>query len=69
MNRFSEDLSLTFKDNSQLSFKDFGTDDIELFLDGESVGMVEVWTDAENGKREYIIINYEMVYLDSIEKL
>lgn len=66
MKKYSENLDLVFNDYTQLSFEDTGDDYIKLFLNNEVVGLVEVWTDVENGKREYIIINCEIVYLDNI---
>jgi len=67
MKKYSDDLQLEFKDYDQLSYEDNGDETyIELFLDGDSIGLVEVYTDVENEKREYICINYEMIYLDTI---
>ena len=67
MKKYSDDLSLDFKDYDQLSYEDCGDATyIELFLDGNSVGLVEVYTDVENEEREYICINYEMIYLDTM---
>jgi hypothetical protein len=66
MNKHIEELELKFKKYSQLSFEDLGEEYIQLFLNNESVGFIEVSTDVENQKREYIIINSEMIYLDTI---
>jgi hypothetical protein len=63
----SEDLRLEFNKYEQLSYKDLnGKYYVELFLDNKSVGFIEVWTDVDNEEREYIIINYEMIYLDTL---
>jgi hypothetical protein len=69
MGNCQDDFSLNFKDYSQLSFIDCKTDFIELLLDEKSVGSLEVSTDHENNAREYIIINYEIIYLDTIKKI
>lgn len=54
-------------DTRNLSYCDDGSDFVSVFLNGEFIGDLEVWTDVENEKREYIIINYEMIYLDTIQ--
>lgn len=68
MKKYSEELELKFEQYSQLSYKDTGKAHIELLLDNNAVGRVEVWTDRGNENREYIILNNEMIYLDSITK-
>ncbi len=69
MKKYSDDLDLNFKDYSQLSYKELGKRHIEFYLDNKIVGLVEVWTDRENENREYVLVNYEMVYLDTIKKV
>lgn len=64
----NEELTLEFKKYSQLSYEDLGEEYIQLFLDNKSVGLVEVSTDVESENREYIIINYEILYLTEIKK-
>jgi len=70
---YSEDLSLEFKSYDQLSYNDTGGKYVELFQDDQLIGKVEVWTDRDNETREgkeqeYILINHEMIYLDSLSK-
>ena len=69
MKIFDDELQLEFKDYNQLYYYDSKTDYIDLYNKGEFVGYVIVYTDVENEKREYIIINYEIVYLDTLEKI
>ena len=69
MELHNDELSLDFTDYSQLSFFDEGNEHVELFLGDNSVGYVMVYTDAENDNREYICVNYEIVYLDTIEEI
>ncbi len=69
MNRIEEDTEVKYKDLSELSYKDTGIPDVELFVNGKSVGIIEVWTDRGNENREYIILSYEMIHLDTITKL
>lgn len=66
-NKYHEDLELKYKNYSQLSFEDLGEEYVQLFLDNESVGLIEISTDVENQKREYIIVNHEIIYLDTIK--
>jgi hypothetical protein len=67
MIKHTEELELKFENYSQLSFEDLDEEYVQLFLDNESVGLVEVSTDVENQKREYIIVNHEIIYLDTIK--
>lgn len=69
MKKYTEDLELKFENYSQLSFEDLGEDYVQLFLDNESIGLVEISTDMENKKREYIIVNHEIIYLDTIKSV
>ena len=63
-----EETEVKFKDYKDLSYKETQEDNIELFVKDELVGEIEAFTDRENGNREYICLNYEMVYLDTIIK-
>ena len=69
MKKYSEDLTVLFKDYSQLSYEDLDAEYVQLFIDNKIIGLVEIQTDVENLKREYIIINYEIIYLDSIKRI
>ena len=64
-----EEIELKFKDYSQLSILDSGHNVVRLFIDKKHIGFAEVWTDVENEKREYIIVNHEIIYLDTINKI
>lgn len=67
MIKYTEELELKFENYSQLSFDDLGEEYVLLFLDNEIIGLVEVSTDVENQNREYIIVNHEIIYLDTIK--
>jgi hypothetical protein len=67
--KYSDELFLNYQDVQQLLWKETFDDYIELYLDLQLVGEVEVWTDTGNGSKEYIIINSEIVYLDSIKEV
>ena len=68
INIITEDTEVKFKEYEDLSFLDYGGDNVELYVNGEFLGEIEVFTDYENEDREYICINHEVVYLDSIEE-
>lgn len=66
---FSDDLILEYNNLSELSYYDTKQELIDLYKGDLLVGYVEVWTDRENSNREYIVINNEIIYLDTITKL
>ena len=63
------DLHLTFQDYNQLAYIDVKEKFVYIYLDDELVGKSEVFTDWENEKREYVSINYEVIYLDTLTKI
>jgi hypothetical protein len=67
--KITEETDIEFKNYDDVSYKDTGEDDVMLFINGVPQGTIEVWTDRGNSGREYIIINYEMIYLDTITKI
>jgi len=69
MKEITEEDEVIFDSYDQLSYQDFGGEEIVLMVDGVLIGECEVWTDDENETREYIAINYEMIYLDTIKKI
>jgi hypothetical protein len=65
----SDEFFLDYTDLNELSYYDSGTDYIDLFKGDNFVGYLYVYTDVENDKREYVCVNYEIIYLDGIEKI
>lgn len=63
-----EDDVVVFKKYEDLSYMDLDEDNIYLAVNGEFVGEVKVWLDSEMADREYIAINHEIIYLDTIKK-
>jgi len=55
------------KDYKDLSYIDKEETYIQLFHKGVLVENMEVWTDRENERREYILVNSEIIYLDTIK--
>ena len=41
----------------------------ELYVNKQFEGDIKVWKDSEMDGREYICINYEIIYLDTIKEL
>ena len=68
MKKYSDDFQLDFKSYDQLSYEDNGSM-IGVFLDDKPMGLCEVYTDWENESREYICINYEIIYLDTLKQI
>jgi hypothetical protein len=68
MEFYTDELTLDFTSYAQLSYLDENNEDIILFLNGTPVGYIVVYTDTENDNREYVCVNNEMIYLDTIEK-
>jgi len=64
----TEETRVRIKEYKDLSYKDYGTQYLSLFIKGKYIGEIEVWTDMENENREYICLNYNMMYLDTIKK-
>ena len=63
------EINLEYESLEQLSYYDPKTAYIDLYYKNKFVEYLEVWTDKENKEKEYIIINSEMVYLDTIENV
>ena len=64
-----EEDEVVFEKYEDLSYYDPKTEHVDLFVKDEFAGKIEVWTDRENGNREYICVNYEMIYLDTITNI
>jgi hypothetical protein len=61
-----EETPVEFSRYEQLSYKDYGDAEVELFVDDKLVGLIYVWKDSLMDMREYVCINYEIVYLDEL---
>jgi hypothetical protein len=68
MKRIKEETEVKFKDYKQLSYLDEGEPEVTLYVDDRPVGIIKVWLDSEMNNREYICLNYEVVYLDTLDK-
>jgi len=63
-----EDVEVIFDKYEDLSFKDIQDINVELYVKGEYIGDIPVWGDSEMDGREYICLNYEILYLDELKK-
>lgn len=68
LNLIGEEDHVEFERYDQLSYQD-KKEVIELFVDNFYIGDMEVWKDSEMEGREYVCINYEIIYLDTIKTL
>lgn len=57
-----------FKKHSDLSYFDTGKAEIFLYVKDYPIGYTLVYEDTEQENREYIFLNYEIFYLDTINK-
>ena len=64
----TEETEVSFTRYEQLSYYDNDEPEVTLFIDEIPVGVVKVWQDSEMNGREYICLNYEVVYLDSLNR-
>jgi len=66
--KITEETEVQFTKYEQLSYYDNDEPEVTLFIDGVPVGQIKVWQDSEMENREYICLNYEVVYLDRLIK-
>jgi len=66
MRKITEDTNVKFKSYDELSYEIQVDDNVILRVKDKPLGLVEVWFDSEQDDREYICINYEIIYLDDI---
>lgn len=62
---------VSFRSYDQLSYEDDGNPKVKLYVDNVYIGRIKVWVDRmdnEFDEREYICVNYEMIYLDTLKK-
>ena len=67
--RIKEETDVEFEKYTDLSYYDVGDVDVVLCVDKKPIGKIKVWKDRGQEGREYICVNYEIFYLDTLEKL
>ena len=65
MKIIKEETNVDYKSLDELSYVNDGLY-VQLYVNKELVGKVIVFLDSEEDNREYICINYEIIYLDTI---
>lgn len=63
-----EETEVKFERYTDLSYFDSGEPEVTLYVKDRPVGHILVWKDSEQEGREYICVNYEIIYLDTISK-
>ncbi len=66
LNLITEEDSVEYTKDSDLSYENKG-ELVELFVEDFYVGDVKVYLDSEMDGREYICLNYTIVYLDTLK--
>ena len=64
----TEETEVKYNSIDELSYFDDDNDYVALYINNEWEGDITVWKDSEMDGREYIIINYEIIYLDTLKK-
>ncbi len=64
----TEETEVNYKSLEELSYFDDDGDDVSLYVNNDFVGDIKVWKDSEMDGREYVCINYEIIYLETINK-
>ena len=67
--RINEETEVIFEKYTELSYLDEGDVDVVLYVNDRPIGKIKVWKDSEQEGREYICVNYEIIYLDTINKI
>ena len=71
LRKIREEDDVSFKSYDQLSYADDGFNHVRLYVDDIFIGHIKVWIDRMDNEfdaRDYICVNYEMIYLDTIKK-
>lgn len=64
-----DETKIKFDNYEQLSYLDLDKPSVILYVDDKAIGNIKVCKDNEMDNREYVCINYEVVYLDSIKNI
>lgn len=64
--RLTEGDIIEFEQYSDLSYYDPKDIWVDLYIKDLPIGSMKVWKDSEENGREYLTINHEIVYLDTI---
>ena len=62
----TEEMEIVYVNDEQLSYEPYVDGYVELYVDDFYLGICEIWYDSEMDKRSYILLNYTIIYLDTI---
>lgn len=65
---YTEEFELDYKTSDELSYWDTQEKYIRLYKNDSLQGYLYVYRDSEMDNIEYVCINYEVVYLDTLKK-
>ena len=68
LKKITEETEVMFEKYTDLSYLDEGEPEVTLYVNDRPVGYIKVWKDTEQDGREYICVNYEILYLDTLNK-
>ena len=57
------------KDYNDITIYDNGHEDVQVHYKGKYINRAKVCLDSEEDNREYICINNEIIYLDTLNKI
>jgi hypothetical protein len=63
-----EETVVKFEKYTDLSYLDEGEPEVIMYVKDRPIGKIKVWKDTEQEGREYVCINYEIIYLDTLDK-
>lgn len=62
----NEEWEVEYQTQDELSYGPYIDGYVELYVNDFYEGVCQVWYDKEMGGREYIILNYTITYLDTL---
>lgn len=65
-NIIDEEWEVEYQTQDELSYEPYIDGYVELYVDGFYEGVCQVWYDNEMNGREYIVLNYTIIYLDTL---
>jgi len=65
-----EENEVHFKSYRELSYREHAPNDpyVHLYKNDKLIGKIKVWKDVEMKNREYICVNYEVLYLNTMTR-
>lgn len=64
----NEEWEVEYQTENDLSYEPYTDGYVELYVGDFYEGVCQVWYDSEMDDREYIILNYTIIYLDTLQR-